>query len=137
MRSTKKSALANALQKDVAPAESIPTPSACIIDGMSLVQKAKGDHRTFAEVAASIYASVLHEYPRSNRIDVVFDVYREESIKNAERDHRATDLGTQFKNIAPGHNVQQWKKFLANPSNKKSLVHFLLKEWKQAKFREN
>jgi len=36
-------------------------------------------------------------------IDVVFDVYKETSIKDAERVKRGADTGIQFKNIAPGH----------------------------------
>jgi len=41
---------------------------------MSLVQKLKGNDKTFAETALS---HVLHEGAKSSRIDVVFDVYKE------------------------------------------------------------
>ncbi|KAK5921267.1 hypothetical protein CgunFtcFv8_024984 [Champsocephalus gunnari] len=39
LRKTNKAALARELEKNVSPAEDMPEPSACIIDGMSLVQK--------------------------------------------------------------------------------------------------
>ena len=66
-------------------ADVIPQPSASVIDGMALVQRLKGDHKTFSEVAVSLMGMVLHEGSSSERIDVVFDVYKENSIKNAER----------------------------------------------------
>ncbi|KAI4818756.1 hypothetical protein KUCAC02_004058 [Chaenocephalus aceratus] len=40
-------------------------------------------------------------------------VYWKTSIKNAERCNRGATSGTtQWKNIAPGHNIHQWRKFL-------------------------
>ena len=41
----------------------------------------------------------------------VYDVYREVTIKQADRDKRGEDTGTKFKNIAPGHRVQLWRAF--------------------------
>ena len=137
LRKTNKSALAKELQKNALPAEDIGKPSACIIDGMSAVQKIKGDHKSFAEIALSLLSMILHESPNSKQIDVVFDVYKEYSIKKTERSIRTSaTIGTQFKNIAPGHKVQQWRKFLANSPNKKSLIKFLTNEWKQEKYRQ-
>ena len=89
------------LEKSVAPAEVIPEPSATIIDGLSLVQQMKGDDKTFAQLAESALAKVLHEGAKSQQIDVVFDVYKETSIKDAERANRGTDRGIQFKNKNP------------------------------------
>ena len=43
----------------------------------------------------------------------MFDVYREVTIKQAEKDKRGEDTGTKFKNIAPGHRVQLWRAFLS------------------------
>lgn len=108
LRKTNKSALAKEFQKNAFYAEDIGKPSACIIDGMSAVQKIKGDHKSFAEIALSLLSMILHESPDSERIDVVFDVYKEYSIKNTERSRGTTAIiGTQFKNIALRHKVQQ------------------------------
>ncbi|KAK5924834.1 hypothetical protein CgunFtcFv8_017412 [Champsocephalus gunnari] len=115
LRKTNKAALARELEKNVSPAEDMPEPSACIIDGMSLVQKLKGDDKTFQQLAETALSLALHEGARSRRIDVVFDVYWKTSIKNAERCNRGATSGTQWKNIAPGHNIHQWRKFLTNP----------------------
>ena len=69
---------------------------------------------------------ILYERPD---IWFVFDVYKEYSIKNTERSRGTTAIiGTQFKNIALRHKVQQWSKFLANSANKKSLIK-VLKQW--------
>ena len=69
---------------------------------------------------------ILYESPD---IWFVFDVYKEYSIKNTERSRGTTAIiGTQFKNIALRHKVQQWSKFLANSANKKSLIK-VLKQW--------
>ena len=51
LRKTNKAVLSNNLEKESAPSEEIPENSACIIDAMRLVQKIKGNHKTFKEVA--------------------------------------------------------------------------------------
>ena len=48
LRKTRKAALARELEKQVLPAETFPEPSATIIDGVSLVQKMKGNDQTFS-----------------------------------------------------------------------------------------
>ncbi|KAJ8384450.1 hypothetical protein AAFF_G00204710 [Aldrovandia affinis] len=96
LRKTNKAVLAKELEKQVLPAETIPGSSATIIDGMSLVQKMKGNDQTFSQRAASALTQILHEGARSQRIDVVFDVYQEDSIKNAERANRGCTTGIQF-----------------------------------------
>jgi len=136
LRKTNKAAIARELEKSVSPAEVIPEPSITIIDGMSLVQKMKGNDQTFAQLAESALAKVLQEGAKSQRIDVVFDVYKKTSIKDAERTNRGADSGIQFRNIAPGHNIQQWRKLLYSSANKASLIKFLVDEWKGPKYRE-
>ncbi|KAJ8415586.1 hypothetical protein AAFF_G00425660 [Aldrovandia affinis] len=102
LRKTNKAVLARGLEKQVLPAETIPGLSATILDGMSLVQKMKGNDQTFSQRAASALTQILHEGARSQRIDVVFDVYQEDSIKNAERANRGCTTGIQFL-------VAEWK----------------------------
>lgn len=99
IRKNNKAALANELKKSVTPADTIPKPCARITDGMAVVQKLKGDHKTFAEIADTIMSMTLNEGHDSERIDVVFDVYREESIKNAEREKRGSSTGHEFRSI--------------------------------------
>lgn len=134
LRKNSKAALAKELQKNVPAAEQIPQPSACVIPGMVLVQKLKGENNTFSDVADFLLRMVLHEGASSKRIDVILDVYGEISIKNAKRRQRAADNGNEFRNIQADHKVQQWKKFLLNPKNNKALTAFVSKEWKQEKY---
>ena len=55
LKKTNISTIARHIERRVAPADSIPLPSACIIDGMSLVNKIRGDNRTFGDIADSIF----------------------------------------------------------------------------------
>ena len=135
MRKTNKAALASELEKQVLSAETIPEPSATIIDGMSFVQKMKGNDQTFSQLAESVLTHILHEGVMSHRIDVVFDTYREDSIKNAERSNRGTTRGTQLRNMASAHRIQQWRKFLCSSPNKANLIRF--KDWKTPYLRES
>ena len=90
-----------------------------------------GNDKTFSQLAKSALSSILQVGTKSQRIDVVFDVYREISIKNTERANRGADMGIQFRNIAPGYSIQQWRKLLDSSSNKASLIKFLVNTWKQ------
>ncbi|KAG0728776.1 hypothetical protein GWK47_031807 [Chionoecetes opilio] len=81
---------------------------------------------------------VVHEGAKSRRIDVVFDVYKETSIKDAERANRSAGTGIHFKNIQPGHNIQRGReKFIGSSSNKASLIKFLVEEWKKPQHRRS
>lgn len=106
-----------------------------LFDGMSLVQKLKGDGKTFGEIAGSVLNLALNDGGNSKRTDVVFDVYWKTSIKNAERCSRGSASNTQWKNIAPGHNVVQWRKLSSNTDSKTALIKFIVDQWKLAENR--
>lgn len=108
LKKTNKAALARKLEAKAAPAHDMERPSACIIDGMSVVQKMKGDNLTFEELADQMLTSILRTGDGGERIDVVFDVYQELSIKGVERTMRGAETGIRFTNIIPGHKIQQW-----------------------------
>ena len=50
------------------------------------------------KLADNMLSMVLHEGTDSQRIDVVFDVYRDSSIKNAEREKRGSESGHEYGN---------------------------------------
>ena len=50
LRKTNKAILARELGKSGSPAETIATPSATVIDGMTMAQKMKGDDKTFSQL---------------------------------------------------------------------------------------
>ena len=135
-RKTAKAALATSIQKLAAPAENVPANSATVIDGMSLVQRLRNDLQTFGDVATALHGMVLREGYHSTRVDVVFDVYNNISIKNTERANRGETDGFQLQNISDSHLVRQWRHFLKHVSNKSSLIQFLVGEWQKPKYTE-
>ena len=135
LKKTSKSSLAKELQKDIPAVESLPTRSACIVDGMAMVQKLQGDHKTFGEVTDVLLTMVLRKSTSSARIDVVFDDYREISIKNAERKKRGTEMGNKYRSIRSDHRVRQWRTFLSNTGNKQQLIRFIVTEWQKERCR--
>ena len=98
-------------------ADMIPKPCARITDGMAMVQKIGDDQKTFAEVAdgvVSMMFMVLPEETDNQRIEVVFDVNRVNSIKNAEREKRGSKSCHEFRNIKADHQIHQGQKCLSN-----------------------
>lgn len=73
---------------------------------------------------------MIAEGDDSSRIDVVFDVYQENSIKAAERVWQGESESTHFKNISPGHTIKQGRKFLVGSRNKESLIKVITEEWR-------
>ena len=126
LRKTNKASLAASLQKNVMIAEQLPGNTATVIDGMNLVQRVKGDQATFGDVAITILSMALKEGNQSRRIDVVFDTYRENSIKNSERSIRGEETGHQLQAITDKQIVRQWRSFLTRVTNKISLITFIV-----------
>lgn len=58
------------------------------------------------------------------------------SSKIIVRVNRGADTGIQFKNIAPGHEIQHRRRVLSNPANKTSLIRFIVDEWTGLQHRE-
>ena len=72
---------------------------------MSLVNKISGDNRTFGEIA-------IQTGNTSSRIDIVFDVYKDNSIKTTEREDRREVTGLAHVSIVDGQKIQQWRGLL-------------------------
>ena len=90
---------------------------------------------TFAIVADKLFAALTSN--PSKQVDVVFDVYKDISIKNIERSKRATGTkGVTYQNILPGYNVKNWNKILSVAANKAEVVRFLVGQWKEKRFRD-
>ena len=71
---------------------------------------------------------VLNEGTDSQRIDVVFYVYKDNSIKSPEREKRGSENGHEFRNIKTGHKIHHWRKFLSNSKNKLLLIKFIAED---------
>ena len=101
---------------------------------MSLVKKVKSDVSTFGDIATAIHNMACKEAMDSTRIDVVFDTYKEVSIKSLERTNRGEEQGLQLHSITATQLVRQWRAFLRQMNNKSSLIEFLVQEWKNKKY---
>jgi len=103
----------------------IPQPCGRIFDGMVMVQKIRGDQKTFAELADSMMSMLLPEGTNSQRIDVVFDVCRNNSIKNHKREKRGSESGLKVRNFKADYKNHQWRTFLSISKNKSLLSKFI------------
>ena len=68
-KKTNKASLARHLEKKTRPADVIPKPSMCLIDGMNLVHRVYGEHKTFGEISKHMLLSVLNTAGSSQRVD--------------------------------------------------------------------
>lgn len=100
---------------------------------MSLVQKVKADRMSFGDVADTVLSMALREGSHCTRIDVVQDVYQDNSIKNSEITLRGEDTGHQLCNITSNQIVRQWH---TGVENKSSLINFIVQEWRTERYRE-
>ena len=55
----------------------------------------------------------LLESATTKRTDVVFNDYRQVSIKNVEKEKRGIAMGNEYRGIQPEHRVNQWRDFLS------------------------
>ena len=132
---TNKSKISQQLERRIEVTERYPENATTIFDGMAVLQKFKPPvGATFHVVAARLFDTVTSNC--SKRIDVVFDVYHEQSIKNVEKSKRASGSeGIMYKNILLGYKVKSWSKLLSIASNKVEIVKLLVSQWKKEEFR--
>ncbi len=132
LQTTTKSAMLNAILDIACPLiPQIPSNSALVIDFMALIQTYTNPE-TFGKLAEKILRDVTSSTVK--RIDLVCDRYFDISIKNFERQKRATSGVLATKIVGPDQSVQQWSKFLKLGSNKEALVNFLFEEWEKPEY---
>ena len=129
LKKTNKSLIARHIERRVASDESIPLSSACIIDGMSLVNKIRGDNRTFGDIAKSIFLIAIQSGNASSRKEIVFDHYKGNSMKTTEREDRGVASGLAHGSIIVCHKMQWWRRLLRSSASKNALIKFLCQAW--------
>ena len=88
--------------------------------------------------ADKLFWTILLKAGKCQRLDVVFDVYRENAITNTERSRRAKSLkSNEYKNIAENYKVQDWRRFLTSEVNKTALIRFFISYWSHQDFNIN
>ena len=73
---------------------------------MALIQMIKLSGTTYAKLADELLKAVLARNQKAVKTDVVFDVYRERSIRNAEQVRRSSGI-VAINNIIPTSQVYQ------------------------------
>ena len=132
-----KAILQKELLKDIICPESIDlseNKSCLIIDGQALIHslgKCKNSS-TFGEQADKFIQSVLFQGRSFDRIDIVFDRYRVNSIKESTRIRR-TQKQTPIRKSNIDRSVKlptNWSGYMASPENKSEYADFLSNEIK-------
>ena len=103
---------------------------------MAIMQKVHGENLTFDELSQTILKRILIDGHGSERIDVVFYVYLEQSIKAVERVACGSKEGIMFAFIKGGHCIKNWKRILTSTDTKNGLTKFLAESWKTEKSRD-
>ena len=107
---------------------------ALIIDGMNCLRRwpFKKDV-PFPEVAKRYQQQLLLDVPSdTNTIHFCADRYVSNSLKTAERDHRASTLGTEIKKIYDvndNYRTPEPKSFFKVSENKAALLNYLCENW--------
>ena len=115
------------------PSSITPEGSSClIIDGQALVNAVgkPADNKTFGDLADTFVTAVLKMGTSYNRIDVVFDRYKEDSIKAGTR-HNRSKHAKPIRRMVEGRHVplpSNWQNFMALPQNKADLSRLLSEE---------
>jgi len=103
--------------------------SGLLIDGLALVSaigRPSGAQK-FGDFAESFQAAVLQAGSRYQQINVIFDQYREDSIKSGTRERRTKFTRPIRRAIEDGSVPlpHGWPNFLVLPGNKSDLARFL------------
>lgn len=128
LKKTVKSSLMHKFEEDLDPVTSIIGNYAFIADGMACICQLKALKSTYAEFAVNLLNFIFSQSMSANRIDIVFDVYVENSIKDIERQRR-TSGELILQKIIPTAEIKQWNSLLSHNENKNKLVIFIVDWW--------
>lgn len=123
LRHGNKSDLLHCFEKTHDPVLTEPQVSAVLIDGAALVHILKPRQaQTFQEYSDSVFlAYVLMCLSNADRVDIVWDCYRDNSLKSSVRKKRGSGMRRRVKgDVALPRN---WPVFLRNSQNKEELFH--------------
>ena len=129
MHHTAKSGLMECLQSMVPQTECVPNVDVNIVDGVALVhildpKKSFVTVKTFHDYSQLVFLPyVKHLLQDVARVDVVWDIYREESLKAQTQQSRGT--GTQLRVANNTCIPVNWKHFLRVDANKNGLFQLL------------
>ena len=127
LRQAKKADLLRCLESYCSMKEDHGHPSAevSVLDGAAVVHFLPlRESRTFGEYARDVFIPyITSELERSSRVDLVWDVYLNDSLKMIARENRGT--GARRRVLPNVKLPSNWKNFLRNDDNKDELFQFL------------
>ena len=89
-----------------------------------IIQKSPGSARTFDDYATEVISPVPHLYTREyHRSDLVFDMYKSDSLKASTRRKRGACI--QRKVVGTSQVPSSWNNFLRQDDNITELLEFL------------
>ena len=95
---------------------------------MAAVRQVKPLKSTYSEFAVRLLKYVLSNRSQSKRIDIVFDVYENNAIKDVER-YRRSSSELSVQKLLLNMEIKQWSLLLSSNENKIKLVDFKVKQW--------
>ncbi|KAL8560494.1 hypothetical protein ACOMHN_042314 [Nucella lapillus] len=125
LRSASKASLLECLEAVHRPEENRPAADVIILDGAAVVHIIRpGAAKTFGSNAESVFLPYITEMLLNvDRLDVVFDIYRSDSLKSCTRDNRGVG---KRRRVSPETVIPpNWHIFLRNDSNKSELFRYL------------
>ena len=94
---------------------------------MALIQMLKtGGSNTFGDLSLMYFKAItaFFEQYKCSRVDIVFDSYRDMSIKAGEREKRGDSVALEVKIYDSATPVpKQWDKYMTNAQNKTSWLN--------------
>ena len=136
LRNSEKSVLMSILDEIVNVFPQLPSggdvPTGVMIDGMAFIQKFRsGGAVNFGDLSMWYYFQLVNAFRGYSRIGVVFDTYKDISIKSGERERRGTSSQSLEVTIqSPATPVpRQWQKYISSAKNKTNLRAFLVGAW--------
>ena len=120
-----KSQLLEVLEQGTNKTHEQPNADTVIIDGAALINaKSPGAAKTFDDYAADVIVPHIETYTRKySRVDVVFDIYPQDSLKGETRQKRGT--GIRRKVAGKSRPPKSWNNFLTCDENKTEIFEFL------------
>ena len=100
-----------------------------VIDGMAVLREIAIPKLTYRELANRLLETILTAGKNAKRIDVVFDIYTKNSVKDRERNRRSKP-SLQLQQIVLNSVIKQWDALLSS-NDKNKFISFLVKEWKE------
>ena len=128
LRLGSKADLLDCLELDKIQSTNTPVVTAKLFDGAAVVQMLNpGTAKTFQEYADTVFLPyVSNHLATAQRVDIVWDVYIKDSLKDATRQKRGKGIQRR---VSPTTLLpQNWKDFLCVDENKTALFKFLAQQ---------